>query len=97
MPIRSLRVIRLRCVVRALQIGGLPLHRIAEQALIPREELERLLEFGSLLEPDDGERLIGFHVQHVGVTSLPHRYGAADRRLQLIRRQSRHGITLAGP
>jgi hypothetical protein len=60
MPIKSMRIVFLRCMMRELQVRGFSNHRIAEAASVPTEQLLRLMEFGSRPDPIYEQRLLNF-------------------------------------
>jgi hypothetical protein len=79
--IRSIRVIYLRSICRALEKRGLRIHDIADGASVGVVELRRLLEFGSTLESENAERLVSYYARVSGTTSFAQRYSAPQKRL----------------
>jgi len=73
--IQSMRCIFLRTSVRALNSKGIKLHEIAITAMISVPDLQRLMEFGSMLDREMADRLIAF--SRAELLALGRRLGSA--------------------
>jgi hypothetical protein len=60
MPIRSMRCIYLRALLRSLGRRGTKVHQVAEAIRCSPAPLLRLVEFGSKLDPAVAGRLVAF-------------------------------------
>ena len=86
--IRSIRVIHMGSICRALEKRGMGLHALAEGANLGIMDLRRLVELGSALDPESSARLASFYTQVSGTTLFANRYNAPQGRLARFRAEA---------
>ena len=68
--IRSMRTVLCRTLLGVLDDRGIHIHAVATWCRIPIMDLHQLAEFGSPLDAEAAERLIGFGARMVDISSI---------------------------